>query len=324
MGAWMLYASGVGGVLAVAGMLAERGLRHLGLPVRWVWVAAMAGTITVMTGLTGTTVLTVAAGAVMGLGTLSDRLLLLGWAVGALVLTANLRLSAWTLRRNQRSWGTRRLEGGTVLVSADFGPGVVGASRPRIVVPGWVLGSGSSLERLIMTHEREHVRAGDARLLLLGNILPALIPWCLPLWWQRYRLRSAVETDCDARVLRATGRPREYARALVDVAGRTGRGFAPVPALAPARAELERRIRLITASAADRSRSAALLSLTAAAALVFSLVAVPRPAPDVRSPDGRYGSPGHSAATAPVDAEAPSAVVLFSVPGNSNAPNRLH
>lgn len=298
MAVWLLYATAVGSVLGLAAMVAERGLRHQGLPVRGVWLGAMVATVCVPV------VAAVSAGWRVGSSTV-DPLVLVGWAALSLAMLANVRLALWTVRRNERSWRTDRVEGEGVLVSTGFGPGVVGASRPRVVLPRWVVDSAPSLRRLIVLHEREHVRAADTRLLLAGLVLAALLPWCLPVWWQLHRLRAAVETDCDARVVSATGDPRGYASALVAVAGRRTRDLLPIPALAPRPAELRQRIRLITAVPGDRSRLRGLGLLALALTLALGVAAVPLPAP---------GSVGVDAASPAADAPR-EAIIIFSVTG---------
>jgi bla regulator protein blaR1 len=273
MGWWMLYLTGVGGVLGLACLLVERGLRHLGRPVRMVWASAMGATV--LLGLSGTWS-QVSGGSA---ASTAERTMLILWAAASLVLLTNLRISAWTLRRNERFWRPDRVGGQEVLVSSGIGPGVVGAVRPRVVLPQWVLDSEASLRRLVVVHEAEHVRAGDTRLLLGGLVLAGLVPWCLPLWWQLHRLREAIETDCDARVLAATGDPRGYAGVLVAIAGRRAQDTLPIAALAPRAAELKRRIRFITTRAGDRSILAGLGWLAMAAVMLLGLGALPVPAP---------------------------------------------
>ena len=278
MAAWMVYVTGVGAVVGAAAVLLERGLHRLGRPVRWVWLAALTGTGSIPvaalifgTGEAGWSVPAVAVPAA------AETVFVVGWVTATLMLLANLRLSAWTLRRNRRAWRDARVDGHRAVVSAGFGPGVIGVARPRIVLPEWVLESDPSVRRLVLAHEAEHVRAGDTRLLLAGLLLASLVPWCLPAWWQLHRLRAAMETDCDARVLRGPAGRREYANALVAVAGRSRTGL-PVPALAPRRAELERRIRIITSSG-PRSRAATLGLFVGAVALALGLARVPAPPP---------------------------------------------
>jgi TonB family protein len=124
---------------------------------------------------------------------------------------------------------------------------VVGFVRPAVVLPEWCRGLDDESLRLILDHEMEHLRAGDLRLILMARILPILVPWNLPLWWQLSRLRLAVEGDCDLRVLgRHPGRARPYLELLLDV----GRGVTRPGALAAMLSEpketLERRIHIMT------------------------------------------------------------------------------
>lgn len=302
MVAWVVYLTGMGTAAGLAGLLAERGLRHLGRPVRGVWISAMAATIglpmVIAFGVGGSGGLAGAAsrpgaaapGVLAGSSTWSwipaglgspamDLVLLAGWLTASLVLLGNVRLSAWTLRRNERSWRSGSIGDERVLLSRGFGPGVIGAGRPRIVLPHWVVESAPSLRRLILLHEIEHMRARDTRLLLVGVAVVMLVPWCAPLWWQLHRLRRAVETDCDARVLAATGDPRGYAHALVSVAGGETGGLLPVATLAPRRGELEDRIHLITAGSRERSKRVGLGLLLAAAVVVVGLSGIPVPEP---------------------------------------------
>lgn len=295
MVAWMAYLTGVAAVLGVAGLLAERGLRRLGLPARWVWACSLVATVAVPLafaagGRAGDFAVTdgwhgawggVWGAVPAGLGTAGlETAILVGWTMVSLMLLASVRLAGWTLRRNERSWRAEWADGHRVLVSERFGPGVIGASRPRAVIPRWLLEADDPVRRMVVLHEAEHARAGDVRLLMVGMAAVLLVPWCVPVWWQLRRLRSAIEMDCDQRVV-ARGVPtRDYARALVAVAGgRGGGGILPVPALAPARGELERRIRMLGARPRGRSGRAGLALLAAAGALVMGLGMVP--APDV-------------------------------------------
>lgn len=321
MAAWMLYMTMFAGALGGAGVLAERGFRHLGRPVRWVWVSVMAGAVALPVGLAfaastraATSGAGVGAGAraagiagpggvlggpavwsriPTGLGSsTADVALLAAWLAVSLILFASLRLSAWTLRRNERAWRNGRVDGHRVLVSAGFGPGVIGALRPRTVLPGWVIDSDESLRRLILMHEVEHVRAGDTRLLLGGLILAMLVPWCIPVWWHLHRLRAAIETDCDARVLAAEAPARAYAEALVAVASGRSSGLLPVSALAPAHGELKRRIRFIAAAARARSSLAGVGFLTIAASVVLGVGTLPAPEPPSVSFEANHPAAG--------------------------------
>lgn len=282
MAAWMIYLTAVGCVAGVSGVLTEAGLRRLGRPVRWAWAGAMVMTVTLPFLATGGRAVTghvwsaiPAAGASSG----ADVILIGVWVTMSLILLANVRLSTWTVRRNERSWRRSRLGNHDMAISSGFGPGVIGARRPRIVLPEWVLDAAPSLRSLIVRHEAEHARAGDTGLLLGAVVLVTLMPWCLPLWWQLHRLRGAIEVDCDARVVAATNRPAEYARALVEVAGRRSRGLLPVPALGPRSGELERRIRLITAGPPAPSPLPGAGLLAGAAILVLAVASMATPTP---------------------------------------------
>jgi bla regulator protein BlaR1 len=305
--AWMIYVTAVGLGAGLAALIGEGALRRFGRPVRWVWAAAMSATVVVplvhVFGVAGQpsqrfwaetpwSVASVLPGAVIPVA----------WAALSLILLSNLRLSVWTLRRNERFWRTGSLAGHRVSFSPGFGPGVIGAQHPRIVLPEWILDVAPELQRVILLHEIEHVRSGDTRLLLAAVILVSLMPWSLPLWWQLHRLRDAIETDCDGRVLQATGDAAEYGRALVSVAGMPSRAPLPVAGLGSARSELERRIRRLAARR-EGNISAAAIGAVAALALASGVLFLPAP----RLPMQDLGS----AARPP---EAPtSATVILSV-----------
>jgi hypothetical protein len=125
---------------------------------------------------------------------------------------------------------------------------------------------------LVLEHEREHLRAGDPRLLAAGLLCAVLMPWNPAVWWQLRRLRLAVEVDCDARVLRRRGADvRAYGSVLLEVGRRAGRTRLPAAAFSEPASSLERRIRIMTAPRVRRPlvRAAgfgALATLLAAAA----------------------------------------------------------
>jgi hypothetical protein len=142
---------------------------------------------------------------------------------------------------------------------------VLGLLDPEIVLPRWTLDEPDEC-RLIVRHEREHVRAGDPWLLAIGALAVAALPWSAALWWQHRRLRLAVETDCDARVLAAGESRRRYGHVLLRTAAHPL--FLPAPSLAWAdpSSHLERRILAMTAKPpAHRALRALPLSLFACA-----------------------------------------------------------
>jgi bla regulator protein BlaR1 len=124
----------------------------------------------------------------------------------------------YRFRRARREWPIVAMQGIDVRLAPRIGPVVIGLVRPEIVVPRWLLARRADEQRLVVTHEDEHVRARDP--LLLGLALGAVVvaPWNPAVWYMLSRLRLAVELDCDARVLRRGAAPRSYGALLIDVA----------------------------------------------------------------------------------------------------------
>jgi beta-lactamase regulating signal transducer with metallopeptidase domain len=124
----------------------------------------------------------------------------------------------YRFRRARREWPIVAMQGIDVRLAPRIGPVVIGLVRPEIVVPRWLLARRADEQRLVVTHEDEHVRARDP--LVLGLALGAVViaPWNPAVWYMLSRLRLAVELDCDARVLRRGAAPRSYGALLIDVA----------------------------------------------------------------------------------------------------------
>jgi hypothetical protein len=121
-------------------------------------------------------------------------------------------------RRARRAWPLVTMEGVDVRIAPHIGPVVVGFVRPEIVVPRWLLARHADDQRMVVTHEDEHIRARDPLLLGLAWSAVVVAPWNPALWYMLSRLRLAVELDCDARVLRRGAAPRSYGSLLIDVA----------------------------------------------------------------------------------------------------------
>jgi hypothetical protein len=199
----------------------------------------------------------------------ADRLLGLAW----LTLTATLLvLGLATLRRYRairRRWPVQEMAGTRVRVSPGAGPAVLGLLRPEIVVPRWLLQTSPEEQRLVVLHEREHLRAHDPLTLVAGWGAVALMPWNPVAWWMLARLRTAVELDCDARVLRAGVAPGSYGSMLIDIAGRGSGLSLGVTALAGSRSTLETRILAMkTHTGQIAAARAAALGVLGAAALL--------------------------------------------------------
>ncbi|MFQ5810724.1 MAG: TonB family protein [Armatimonadota bacterium] len=301
--AWMLYATVVAGVLGVAALALDRALTLYRQPSRFVWAGAMAAGLVfpllVRVGLfqraaegqpiegdvlaAVPTALSIPSDAIARAGAATptvDTLLLAAWSLASVVMLTWLVWSLLRLQGDRASWAETMLNGVPVLVSRNVGPAIVGLSSTAIVVPRWLLDAGPATQRLALLHEREHLRAGDTRLLLFALVAVALAPWNLAIWWQLHRLRAAVELDCDRRVLRTGVVPKAYADALLHIGERTVPVALPRSALAEPKSLLSRRI---TEMLPTRVR-ARLLRAVAYGTAALGLLAVACDAPPPRLP----------------------------------------
>jgi TonB-dependent SusC/RagA subfamily outer membrane receptor len=197
-----------------------------------------------------------------------DRALLGAWLVLSLGI---LSLFGVTMARHawhRRRWQAAQLADTDVYVAARGGPAVVGVMKPAIVVPSWLLRADPSHQRMVVLHEREHVRAGDHLLVAVAHALAALMPWNLPLYWMLRRLRLTVELDCDRRVLARGAEPRAYGTMLIDIAGRAEGLPLATATLADGHTDLERRILAMTTQRPRLRPVRAGLATALAAALV--------------------------------------------------------
>lgn len=163
--------------------------------------------------------------------------------------------------------------------SAAIGPVLVGAIRPRIVVPMDFEARYTEEERvLVLAHEVMHARRRDGLWSLVAQLLASLF-WFHPLtWWALGALRHDQELACDAAVLRAhPGCWRRYADALLKVS-------AEVPALPVGCSwssphPLRERIAMLNVSSPSIARSRAGLSAGLSLALCLSGVVYAASAP---------------------------------------------
>jgi beta-lactamase regulating signal transducer with metallopeptidase domain len=177
----------------------------------------------------------------------SDRILIQAWAAFSVCILLYLIGGELLIRRRASRWKGRTILGQPVLVSESTGPALLGALRPKIIVPAWFLDEPATTQSLILEHEQQHISARDPLLLRVTLLLVAAAPWNLPLWWQLRRLRQAIELDCDARVLRSGAEAGVYGEVLLNVTQRAdGLPFAAVAMSEPVSA-LERRIRCLAA-----------------------------------------------------------------------------
>src|SRR5262245_16005486 len=134
------------------------------------------------------------------------------------------------------------MAGIAVSIAGDCGPAVVVLFRPHIVVPRWLTKLSPDEQELVIAHERSHLGAYDTQLLTIAVCLVACMPWNPMLWWQLRRLRLAIETDCDARVL-GLGYPiARYSETLIAVGERQSASYAMTMAGYGSKSFLEQRI----------------------------------------------------------------------------------
>lgn len=170
---------------------------------------------------------------------------LLAWgAVSALWLR---RIVATSEELSRRKNDEMLVDGIEVIVTDSLGPATVGFWRSRLLLPRWVLALPRMRREYVLRHEEEHRKAHDSRLLAAASVAVSLVPFNLPLWWQLWRLRLAVETDCDRRVVAALGDPNAYAELLLSVACAARHGPRLQPSFLGRPGMLERRlIRLVS------------------------------------------------------------------------------
>ena len=274
--AWMLYAIVVGALLGGSGLALERFLRTHGLPSRWVWV----GTILLSVGwplghwaweIRPQELPTAAVPSLPAVEPLDfppaflplepirvevppesvlrllDGPIMAAWALATGLLLLFFTFILFRTHHLRHQWRRGKAGGKTVLFSDDWGPAVVGFIRPQIVLPAWCEDIDDWALRFVLDHELEHVRAGDLRLMILTGIFPIFFPWHLPIWWQLARLRTAVEADCDRRVLgRNPGQTRPYVDLLLEVGERASRHRPMAAMLSEPYETLKRRIRIMT------------------------------------------------------------------------------
>lgn len=286
---WIAYAAAVSGILALAAYAAEQVLLRWEVQARWVWVVSLAGLpmfalmgsrvalgggaegggadirvgpITVLESF-GTLLLNDAPAALAAW----DRQLLALWVGSSLVVAFLLTRSILSIRRLRGGWRRESVQGQPVLLSLTHGPAVVGLVRSEVVVPAWMAELPDAEQAMLLEHEMEHIRARDPWLLVCGLAALVAMPWNLATWWQVSRLRTAIEIDCDRRVLRRGGRLSAYGNLLLAVAGRGSRLPAGAVAFASRPNQLRRRVEAMTRS----YRSTHRIGVAVTGALVASL-----------------------------------------------------
>ncbi|HEX7048775.1 MAG TPA: TonB family protein [Longimicrobiales bacterium] len=294
MATWLFYCALVATLLGIAAVAGEAALRAAGRPVRWVWVGAMAGSlamplaawlgwpswggeapVTADPAVLEQIVVQPSLPAAPAAGLLDTSLRYAWLAASALFLLVVLA-SLLRLWRERAGWRRAEVGGTPVLVSGRTGPAALGFVRGSIVIPEWALALDARLRELMLLHESEHLRAGDPRLVVAAVAALIAMPWNPALWWQFWRLRQALELDCDARVLRRVPDARAYGELLLEVGRRRGAGALMMAGLVEPKPFLERRIRLIGRRGGPR-RGRFLASAGASALLVIGACEAPEP-----------------------------------------------
>lgn len=263
---WMLYSTFVALCVAVAARAAEWLARLAGYRVRWIWAGALALVLLLSASPLLRSAEPVSPSVAL---TQAEDILDAPWlrtvatvrgAVSpatdgyAATLSALLSLAlllmlvgvARRFRRAAREWPLVMLHGTEVRLAPRIGPLVIGLRRPEIVVPRWLLARSAEQQRLVVTHEAEHVRARDNLLLAFAWSALVVAPWNPALWYMLSRLRLAVELDCDARVIRRGALPRSYGSLLIDVARQASALRLSALALADDASHLRQRILAMT------------------------------------------------------------------------------
>lgn len=283
------YAAITSACVAVAALAAESLVRQLRGSVRWVWVVALALAVALpalvpvrqmfgpalVTGMPGAAVMLTpftfgALPAVPDVSAISSDALRLGWILVSAALALWLAGVHVRYRRVRRRWPAAHVGGERVLVAPTDGPAVMGFHRPDIVVPRWLLTRSETEQRIVVAHEREHLRGNDPFMLAGGMFAALLMPWNPAVWFMFTRLRLAVELDCDARVVHAGTLPFAYGNLLIEVAALTARHRLPALALLNPPSQLQRRL---IAMVPDRVRFPRVRGVALAAVAVISALA---------------------------------------------------
>jgi hypothetical protein len=320
----MLYGLIVGMLAAFGSWLIELAQIVFGKARRFAWMGGIAAALIVpalVVGLrepgsgitlpaTGNLTLAAIAPAATGVATPANLLSLPpvtawridGWLAGAWALTsftlvATYGVSAWRLRRRARAWPDAHLDQSPVMVAPDVGPAVFGWASPRVVFPNWMIEAPAEVQRLALTHEREHLVARDPQVLTVATLLVALLPWNIPLRWMLRRLRFAMEVDCDARVVRKGADPEVYGLALLYVSERQSRSPLTAIALIERTSQLEKRINFMFHTPRKHRALVAGLCLALAGSCLYAATKLDAPSLGadllvLKLPPGGSDSPG--------------------------------
>lgn len=308
---WVVYCIAVSALLAAAAAGADAMLTRRSRSARWVWVGAIGGSILIPAialllqqrtpaplpragDASSQTMFSRAlerAEPAVRMRDISERLprapevagtdrLIVAVIIGCIVI-AGLRVAVDSvlLYRSRRRWIRAAVDATPVWISDDVGPAIVGLLEPVIVLPRWTESLTPEERALMIAHEREHLRANDGRLTTVSLLALMSMPWNPVTWLAFRRLRTAIEVDCDRRVLQAFPDVSRYGRLLVDVAQRAVGSSMAIAGFSERAAPLARRIQAMTA----RARPARAVELAGAGismcALAGAVLILPPAAP---------------------------------------------
>ncbi len=348
---WMVASMALAAALGAAALLLERALRLLSRQGRAPWTVAIVGAVAwpVLSSALARPdlqVATVRALNVVSRATVAlpepsldttvswlarlqtlDQPLLVAWLVFSALLLLRMVWAMAALHRAAHRAPLTVVDDTAVRMTADIGPAVFALWNSHLLLPRWLLDLDEPLRRLVMAHEREHVRARDPQLIVATFVLVALMPWNAPLWWLARRLRTASELDCDARVLRAGADAHTYGHLLLLIAQRQANArFLPMMAGAPS--TLHARIIAMSVQRPPRPalRAAflsvvalALLALGASPALARPLASARLVLPSMLAPIPQGAQPTKAPATTPTAVPTKATVkdVQYAVPRNA-------
>ena len=283
----ILYVNAVGFLVGLVALLAEQLLPPT-RSRRWIWCVALLASIALPGIYRYHHALAIDASFSLGahsmdhLGTIESAIVTTSQWTTYLLLGWTLLSAGWVAylvrvdRERLRGAGASTLDDVPVVITRALGPATIGALRPRILLPQWVLALPALQRQYIVRHEEEHRRSRDAGLLLVAVLPAILLPWSIPLWWQLRRLRLAVEMDCDQRVVSTLGDAHAYGTLLVSVAQARARGPRLRPAFIESKGMLERRLTHLLAPP-QRSRGQRALLGAIVVALLTVILTTPHP-----------------------------------------------
>lgn len=296
----MAYAVLVSAAIGAAAALVDLVVRPSRIASRWIWALALAliipvtgfvmvvprdaapaaEAVTVPDAAIGGPIASVSAptaGWTMYLGAV-DVALAATWMLASALLLLTIGVGQWRLLRARRRARLGEVQGHRVLLTEDLGPAVAGLTKPVVFVPRWVVALDDASQRLLLAHEVEHARRRDTTLLMGGVVLTALLPWNPVVWWLTWRLRVAVELDCDRRVLAANPGVRRYVDLLLLAAAKPRISARLLAAhFGEHASDLERRIEAMTDT--RLKWRAMLATATVAGVLIAVACDAPRPEP---------------------------------------------